>query len=70
MQPGTVGLEVKEGAYIPTPERDFAPWSPVERSAGVAGYLAWLRTAEPPARTPPLESRTDAAKTHDSRSLA
>jgi len=47
MQSGTIGLEVKEGAYIPTPEHDFAPWSPVERSAGVAGYLAWLRTAEP-----------------------
>ncbi len=49
MEPGTIGLEVKEGAYIPTSEHDFAPWSPPERSAGVAGYLAWMRTAEPPA---------------------
>ena len=48
MQPGTIGLDVKEGAYIPTPAHDFAPWSPAERSAEVAGYLAWLRTAEPP----------------------
>lgn len=52
MQPGTIGLEVKEGAYIPTPEQDFAPWSPAERSAGAADYLAWMRTAEPGA--PPL----------------
>ena len=52
MQPGTIGLEVKEGAYIPTPEHDFAPWSPGERSADVAGYLAWMRTAQPPAQAP------------------
>lgn len=52
MQPGTIGLEVKEGAYVPTSEHDFAPWSPAERSAGVAGYLAWMRNAEPPARSP------------------
>jgi cupin fold WbuC family metalloprotein len=51
MQPGTIGLEVKEGAYIPTPEHDFAPWSPAERSPGAASYLAWLRTAQPPARS-------------------
>jgi cupin fold WbuC family metalloprotein len=49
MQPGTIGLEVKEGAYIPTPEHDFAPWSPAERSDGVAAYLGWMRTAQPPA---------------------
>jgi cupin fold WbuC family metalloprotein len=53
MQPGTIGLEVKEGAYIPTPERDFAPWSPAERSAGVAGYLGWMRAAQP-ARAPAI----------------
>jgi cupin fold WbuC family metalloprotein len=53
MQPGTIGLEVKEGVYIPTAEHDFAPWSPPERSAGVASYLAWMRTAEPGA-TPPI----------------
>jgi len=47
MQPGTIGLEVKEGAYIPTGEHDFAPWSPAERSAGVAAYLAWMRARAP-----------------------
>ena len=47
MTPGTVALEVKEGAYIPTPERDFAPWSPPERSSEASAYLAWMRTAQP-----------------------
>ena len=47
MQSGTIGLEVKEGAYIPTPEHDFAPWSPAENTAGVADYLAWMRQAQP-----------------------
>jgi cupin fold WbuC family metalloprotein len=48
MQPGTVGLEVKEGAYIPTPEHEFAPWAPPERSSAAAAYVEWMRTAEPP----------------------
>jgi cupin fold WbuC family metalloprotein len=52
MQAGTIGLEIKEGAYFPTAEHDFAPWSPAERSAGAADYVAWMRTAEPGA-TPP-----------------
>jgi len=47
MQPGTVALEVKEGAYLPTPEHDFAPWSPAENTAAVADYLAWMRNAQP-----------------------
>jgi cupin fold WbuC family metalloprotein len=52
MRPGSVALEVKEGAYIPTTEQDFAPWAPAEQSADVAAYLAWMQTAEPPARSP------------------
>mgnify|MGYP003334997895 CR=1 FL=1 len=47
MQSGTVGFEVKEGAYVPTPEHDYAPWSPPERSPGAAAYLDWLRNAQP-----------------------
>ena len=47
MQRGTVALEVKEGAYIPTPEIDVAHWAPADRSAGAAAYLEWMRTAEP-----------------------
>jgi hypothetical protein len=50
MQSGTVGLEVKEGAYVPTPEHDYAPWSPPERSPKAVAYLDWLRTAQPAAR--------------------
>jgi len=51
MKSGTVALEVKEGAYIPTTERDFAPWAPAERSDGAEAYLAWMQTAMP-ARSP------------------
>ncbi|MEO8466119.1 MAG: WbuC family cupin fold metalloprotein [Gammaproteobacteria bacterium] len=51
MQPDTLGLEVKEGAYTPTADHDFGPWSPAERTAGVASYLAWMRTAEPASAT-------------------
>lgn len=47
MQSGTVALEVKQGAYLPTAEHDFAPWSPAENTAGVAEYLAWMRQAQP-----------------------
>jgi hypothetical protein len=47
MQLGTIGLEIKEGAYIPTREHDFAPWAPAERSAGAPAYVEWMRTAEP-----------------------
>ena len=47
MQPGTLALEVKEGAYAPTPEHDFAPWSPLENTAEVVNYLAWMRQAVP-----------------------
>jgi cupin fold WbuC family metalloprotein len=47
MQSGTIGLEVKQGAYVPTPEHDFAPWSPAENTAGVADYLDWMRRAQP-----------------------
>jgi cupin fold WbuC family metalloprotein len=50
MQSGTIGLEVKEGAYVPTPEQDFAPWSPPERSPAAAAYVEWLRAAQPAER--------------------
>jgi len=47
MQPGTLAMEIKEGAYIPTPEADFASWAPAERSAGASAYLQWMQTAQP-----------------------
>lgn len=44
-EPGTVALEVKQGPYIPTPDEDFAPWSPAEKSATAPEYLEWMRSA-------------------------
>ena len=46
-QSGTLALEVKEGAYIPTPEADFAPWSPAENTPGAPKFRDWMRTAQP-----------------------
>lgn len=43
MQSGTVALEVKEGAYIATPEHHFAPWSPAENAPDAAAYVEWMR---------------------------
>lgn len=44
---GTVALEVKEGAYIATPETDFASWAPAENSVEAASYLQWMSEAQP-----------------------
>lgn len=44
-QSGTLALEVKEGAYIPTAEPDFAPWAPAENSDGSRDYLTYLRNS-------------------------
>jgi cupin fold WbuC family metalloprotein len=44
---GTLAMEIKEGAYRPTEERDFAAWSPPERSGGAAAFREWLRLARP-----------------------
>ncbi|GAB1621952.1 WbuC family cupin fold metalloprotein [Agarivorans albus] len=46
MQAGTVGLEIKEGAYVPTPAEDFAPWSPAEGEDGADEYREWMRSAQ------------------------
>ena len=40
---GTLALEVKEGAYRPTAEEDFAPWSP--RKIRAVRSLRWLHCA-------------------------
>jgi cupin fold WbuC family metalloprotein len=47
MQPGTLALEVKEGAYIPTAEVDFAPWSPAEGSVDAPAFVEHLRDLKP-----------------------
>jgi cupin fold WbuC family metalloprotein len=44
-QAGTLALEIKQDAYIATPEEDFAPWAPVEGSLAAQDYLQWMRTA-------------------------
>jgi cupin fold WbuC family metalloprotein len=40
---GTIAMEIKQGAYIPTAAEDFAPWSPAEGADSAAAYLAWMR---------------------------
>jgi len=45
-QPGTIALEVKQGAYEPNPETDLAPWSPDENSSDHDDFLTWMRTAD------------------------
>jgi len=47
MKPGTVALEIKQGAYIQPTEKDFAPWSPTENTEEVEAYLQWMREAQP-----------------------
>jgi len=44
--PGTLALEIKEGAYIPTTEENFAPWSPAENTSESAKYLSWMKEAK------------------------
>ncbi len=43
MEPGTLVLEVKEGAYVAELDKEFAPWSPEEGGDGAAAYLERLR---------------------------
>ncbi|WP_193164296.1 WbuC family cupin fold metalloprotein [Microbulbifer hainanensis] len=47
MEEDTVALEIKEGAYTPTPEQDLAPWSPKENTPDTAAYVEWMKTAKP-----------------------
>lgn len=42
-QSGTLALEIKEGGYVPTPEPDFAPWSPAENTPEAQAFLEHLR---------------------------
>lgn len=45
-QPGTLALEVKEGAYVPTSADDVAPWAPAENTPNCDAFLTWMRTAD------------------------
>jgi len=40
---GTVALEIKQDAYIPTPEIDLAPWAPEENTAASQQFLSWMK---------------------------
>jgi len=42
-EPGSLALEIKQGAYIAQSKEDFASWAPDEKSAQAAEYLAKLR---------------------------
>lgn len=35
-------FEVKPGPYLPTADKEFAPWAPREGEAGFEEYLSWL----------------------------
>jgi cupin fold WbuC family metalloprotein len=41
-QTGTLALEVKEGPYRPSPEKDFLPMAPAENTDQAAAYLQWM----------------------------
>jgi cupin fold WbuC family metalloprotein len=45
MQADTLALEIKEGAYLPTRQQDFAPWSPAENTEPAVAFLERMRSA-------------------------
>ena len=42
---GTLALEIKEGAYLPSPEEDFLSMAPAENTKEAAAYLQWMKSA-------------------------
>jgi cupin fold WbuC family metalloprotein len=49
---GTAFLEVKQGPYDATTASEFAAWAPPEGDAAAAGFMAWLRDAQPGSMPP------------------
>lgn len=47
LSPETVVFEVKAGPYVPTTDKDFAPWAPAPQSEEVEPYVRWLEAAAP-----------------------
>ncbi|HUV23081.1 MAG TPA: WbuC family cupin fold metalloprotein [Gammaproteobacteria bacterium] len=45
MKANTLALEIKEGAYLPTREQDFAAWSPAENTGLASGFVERMRVA-------------------------
>lgn len=52
LAPSTVVFECKAGPYVPTAEKDFAPWAPPEAHAHAADFERWYKTAQPGDRPP------------------
>jgi cupin fold WbuC family metalloprotein len=40
---GTLALEIKQGAYLPSPEDDFLSMSPAGNTKEAAAYLQWMK---------------------------
>lgn len=40
---GTLALEIKQGAYLPSREEDFLSMAPAENTREVAAYLQWMK---------------------------
>lgn len=45
LEPNTIALEIKEGAYIPTSISDLSPWSPPENTPESRRFLKWMKAA-------------------------
>lgn len=44
LQSGTLALEIKEGAYVPSTPQELPAWAPAENTPEAAAYLEWMRT--------------------------
>ncbi|WP_044873525.1 WbuC family cupin fold metalloprotein [Pseudomonas sp. LFM046] len=44
LEPDSMLFECKAGPYRPVGEGEQAPWAPREGEAGVADYMAWMRS--------------------------
>ncbi|MCZ2155328.1 MAG: WbuC family cupin fold metalloprotein [Bryobacterales bacterium] len=55
LSPVAAIFEVKPGPYVPTSDKDFAPWAPREGDPGAPAYRAQL------------EARAEAARSEDTR---
>jgi cupin fold WbuC family metalloprotein len=49
---GAAFLEVKEGPYDPATASEFATWAPAEGDPAAAGFLEWIRKAQPGDKPP------------------
>ncbi len=52
LDPGGIIFEVKQGAYQPVAEQDYAAWAPAEGDAGCAALMKWYAVAQTGDHTP------------------